>query len=65
MTALSLLRSYLFTLEPLYTSQIIDSVIIEGKHNLLLSLVLNIVLSAIAFGIANSLYYILTDMQHS
>jgi len=51
--ALSALRSYLFALEPLYTSQIIDQVIVQGGHDLLLGLVLNIVLSVVAFGIVN------------
>jgi len=51
--ALSVLRAYLFTLEPLYTSQIIDSVIIGGKYELLSGLVLNIVLAVVGFGIVN------------
>ena len=32
---LSILRSYLFTLEPLYTSLIIDKVIVGGNYDLL------------------------------
>jgi len=50
---LSVLRAFLFTLEPLYTSQIIDSVIIGGKYELLSGLVLNIVLEVVGFGIIN------------
>ena len=50
---LAALRSYLFTLEPLYTAQIIDKVIVEGNHDLLLSLVLNIVIATVAFGVTN------------
>lgn len=52
-TALSVLRAYLFTLEPLYTSQIIDQVIVGGNHDLLSGLVLNIVLAVVGFGIVN------------
>jgi len=52
-TALAALRSYLFTLEPLYTSQIIDEVIVQQKQDMLSSLVLNIILSVVAFGITN------------
>jgi ATP-binding cassette subfamily B protein len=51
--ALSVLRAYLFTLEPLYTSQIIDGVIVGGKYDLLSGLVLNIVLAVVGFGIVN------------
>jgi len=51
--ALSVLRSYLFILEPLYTSQIIDRVIVAGKYELLLGLVLNTVFAVVAFGIVN------------
>jgi len=51
--ALSVLRSYLFTLEPLYTSRIIDSVIVGGKYELLPGFVLNIVLAVVGFGIVN------------
>jgi len=51
--ALSVLRSYLFTLEPLYTSQIIDSVILSGKYELLPSFLLNIVLAVVGFAMTN------------
>ncbi len=51
--ALSLLRSYLFTLEPIYTSQIIDIVIIGGRQELLADLILKIVLAQVCFGIIN------------
>jgi len=51
--ALSVLRSYLFVLEPLHTSQIIDQVIIGGRYELLSQLVLNIVFAVVAFGIVN------------
>jgi len=51
--ALSFLRSYLFVLEPLYTSQIIDNVIVGGRYELLPQLVLNIVFAVVAFGIVN------------
>jgi len=51
--ALSVLRSYLFVLEPLYTSEIIDKVIVGGRYELLSQLVLNIVFAVVAFGIVN------------
>ena len=47
---LSVLRSYLFTLEPLYTSQIIDQVIVGGQFNLLPDLVLRVVISVAGVG---------------
>ncbi|MCJ7632240.1 ABC transporter ATP-binding protein/permease [Candidatus Bathyarchaeota archaeon] len=50
---ISVLRSYLFTLEPLYTAQIIDKVITKSQFDLLLGLVLNIVLAVIGFGVTN------------
>jgi len=52
-TALSVLRSFLFTLEPIYTSQIIDMVIVGGNYELLPKLVLNIVFAAVGYGIVN------------
>jgi ATP-binding cassette subfamily B protein len=52
---LSLLRSYLFSLEPIYTSQIIDEVVIEGKYDLLAGFLLKIFFAAIGFGITNFL----------
>jgi ABC-type multidrug transport system fused ATPase/permease subunit len=51
--ALSILRAYLFTLEPLYTAQIIDNVIVGGKYELLSGLILNISLAVVGFGIAS------------
>ncbi len=51
--ALSVLCSYLFTLEPLYTSQIIDMVVIGGKVEALPDLVLKIVFAVVSFGIVN------------
>jgi ATP-binding cassette subfamily B protein len=51
--ALSVLRAYLFILEPLYTAQIIDNVIVGGKYELLSGLILNIVLAVVGFGIVN------------
>jgi len=49
---LSVLRSYLFTLEPLYTSQIIDQVIVGGQHDILSGLVLMVVISVVGVGVA-------------
>jgi ABC-type multidrug transport system fused ATPase/permease subunit len=51
--ALSVLRAYFFTLEPLYTAQIIDKVIVGGNYDLLYGLVINIVLAVVGFGIVN------------
>ena len=51
--ALSVLRAYLFTLEPLYTAQIIDNVIVGGKYELLSGLILNIVLAVVSFGVVS------------
>ncbi len=59
-TALSVLRSYLFALEPLYTSQIIDMVIIGERYDLLLDLVLKIIFAVVAFGVVN---FAITYMQ--
>jgi ATP-binding cassette subfamily B protein len=50
---LAVLAAYLFTLEPLFTAQIIDLVITQGKQDLLPGLVLNIVLAVVGFGIVN------------
>jgi ABC-type multidrug transport system fused ATPase/permease subunit len=46
-------RSYLFTLEPLYTAQIIDNVIVANDYNLLVGLLTNIFLAVAGFGILN------------
>jgi ABC-type multidrug transport system fused ATPase/permease subunit len=51
--ALSVLRAYLFILEPLYTAQIIDNVIVDGKYELLSGLILNIVLAVVGFGVVS------------
>jgi ATP-binding cassette subfamily B protein len=50
---LAALRSYAFALEPIYTAQIIDQVIVKGNYELLFGLVLNIVLSVGAYAILN------------
>jgi ATP-binding cassette subfamily B protein len=50
---LAVLGAYLFTLEPLFTAQIIDLVITQGKQDLLPGLVSNIVLAVVGFGIVN------------
>jgi ATP-binding cassette subfamily B protein len=50
---LAVLAAYLFTLEPLFTAQIIDLVIRQGNQDLLPGLVLNIVLAVVGFGIVN------------
>jgi ATP-binding cassette subfamily B multidrug efflux pump len=51
--ALSIFGSYLFSLEPLYTSQIIDFVIVAGNYDLLPVLILNIIIAVATFGIVN------------
>ena len=50
---LTVTGAYLFTLEPIYTAQIIDLVITQGKTEYLQGLVVNIVLVVIAFGLVN------------
>lgn len=50
---LSVFGAYLFTLEPLFTAEIIDHVITQGKQELLLGLVLSIVFAVVGFGIVN------------
>jgi ATP-binding cassette subfamily B protein len=57
---LTVLGAYLFTLEPLYTAQIIDLVITQGKTDLLLGLVTNIVLAVAAFAAVN---FLITYLQ--
>ena len=49
--ALTIVGAYLFTLEPLYTAQIVDLVIIQGKTELLQGLIINIVVAVVSFGI--------------
>ncbi|MEM3712177.1 MAG: ABC transporter ATP-binding protein [Thermoproteota archaeon] len=50
---LSFLRTYLFTLEPLYTSLIIDDVIMGGEHEMLVSYVTIILLVGVGFAVVN------------
>jgi len=57
---ISVLRSYLFTLEPEYTAQIIDKVVGEGQYDLLLGLVIKIVLAVIGFALTN---FVITFLQ--
>jgi len=57
---LTVFAAYLFSLEPLYTAQIVDQVITQGKSELLLGLVLNIVFAVVTFGIVN---FFMTYMQ--
>lgn len=52
-TLLSLARAYLFILEPLYTSLIIDKVVIGGDINLLWNYLTIIFLSGIGFALTN------------
>ncbi|HEY4675364.1 MAG TPA: hypothetical protein VIH48_04840, partial [Candidatus Bathyarchaeia archaeon] len=46
--ALTIVGAYLFTLEPLYTAQIVDLVIIQGKTELLQGLIINIVVAVVS-----------------
>lgn len=57
---LAFFRSYAFSLEPLFTAQIIDQVITQGYYDRLLGLVLNIVYAVAVFGVLN---YIITYIQ--
>jgi ATP-binding cassette subfamily B protein len=50
---LSIARSYLFTLEPLYTAQIIDKVIVANDYDLLMGLLIRIFFAVAGFGILN------------
>ena len=50
---LALIRSILFTIEPLYTTFIINNVIGENKTNLLWSYLLVIILAGIGYAISN------------
>ncbi len=52
-TALSIVRSYLFTLEPLFTSQIVDEVIVAGHTEQLFNLVMMILVTMLLFGLLN------------
>ena len=51
--ALTIVGAYLFMLEPLYTAEIIDQVITQGKSQALQGLVTIIVLAVLAFGIVS------------
>lgn len=50
-TALSALRAYLFTLEPLYTAQVIDKVVVGKAYDLLPTLILYILFAVAAFAV--------------
>lgn len=50
---LAVFGAYLFTLEPLYTAQIIDVVITRGKTDALAGLVSVIVIAVVSYGIVN------------
>jgi ATP-binding cassette subfamily B protein len=50
---LTIIAAYLFSLEPLYTAQIIDVVITQGKTDALLGLVSIIVIAVVSYGIVN------------
>jgi len=52
-TALAALRSFLFLLEPLYTSQIIDNVITPGNLAPLVGLLRNILFAVVGFAICD------------
>jgi ABC-type multidrug transport system fused ATPase/permease subunit len=58
--SLAILAAYLFTLEPLFTAQIIDQVITQRKTELLQGLIINIILTMVSFGILN---FIITYVQ--
>lgn len=57
---LTILGAYLFTLEPLYTAQIIDLVITQGKTEFLFSLVSNIIFAVLGFAVVN---FVITYVQ--
>ncbi len=50
---LSFIRTYLFTLEPLYTSLMIDEVIVKGRQELLFEYIALILATGIGFAIVN------------
>jgi ATP-binding cassette subfamily B protein len=58
--AMAAVRSYVFTLEPLYTAQIIDQVVTQGNYDLLLPLVLAILFVTGLFAVLN---YAITFLQ--
>jgi len=57
---LAVVAAYLFTLEPLYTAQIIDLVITQGKTEALPGLVSTIVIAVVSYGIFN---FVMTYVQ--
>jgi ABC-type multidrug transport system fused ATPase/permease subunit len=57
---LAVLAAYLFTLEPLYTAQIIDLVMTQGKTEVLPGLVSIIIIAVVSFGIVN---FVITYVQ--
>ena len=57
---LAAVKSYLFALEPLFTAEIIDQVITQGKYNLLGPLVIDLVLAVGGYALLN---YIATYSQ--
>ena len=57
---LAAVKSYLFTLEPVYTAEIIDKVITQGNYNLLAPLVLDIVVVVSLYALLN---YVVTYSQ--
>ena len=52
---LSIIRSYLFTLEPIYTSYIIDRVIVGGNYDLLMNYLMIIFAAGTGFALVNFL----------
>ena len=57
---LSIAKSYFFTLEPLYTAEIIDKVITQGDYELLAPLILDIVIVVSLYALLN---YLVTYSQ--
>ncbi|MGD0422450.1 MAG: ABC transporter ATP-binding protein [Candidatus Bathyarchaeia archaeon] len=57
---LSAAKSYFFTLEPLYTAEIIDQVITQGNYSLLAPLILDIVIVVSLYALLN---YLVTYSQ--
>lgn len=57
---LAAVKSYLFALEPLFTAEIIDQVITQGKYNLLEPLVTDLVLAVGGYALLN---YVATYSQ--
>ena len=57
---ISAVKSYLFTLEPLYTAEIIDQVITQGNYSLLAPLIIDIVIVVSLYALLN---YLVTYSQ--